>query len=218
MSRAFDSKVIEFMKKKKIATMSEIKEVVSTSSSTIVRALKRVGYVSSCNKQSSVYALIGELEFNNDGLCYKKDVMFCEEGSLRKQILKEINSSEAGFATKNIIQKYGKSARNILCQLNVKEEIQNKSLNETRYYFSNDDIIREKQTVERVKIIDVERMENEKIKQDAILFVMGELLKNTTISPKGVQNRLRKIGITISVKDVEEIFSIYELQKIKKKL
>jgi hypothetical protein len=217
MSRELDEKIIKFMKKEKIATMPEIKEIAPTSSSTIRRALKREGYVSSCNNQSSFYALKKELKFNKHGICIVRDVMFCEEGSLRKQIFKEVDCSEAGFTSKGIVEIYGKSARNILCQLNVNGKVQRKSICEIHYYFSINATRRDEQTVGRNTIIDGERAEIERLKQDTILFVMGQLSKKLTISPKGIQNRLRKIGISISVSEVKRIMNDYELNGIKKK-
>ena len=217
MSREFDEKIIKFVKKRKIATIPEIKAIAPTSSSTIRRALKREGYVSSCNNQSSFYALKNELKFNKYGICIVRNVMFCEEGSLRKQIFNAVENSEAGFTSKEIVEIYGKSARNILCQLNVKGKVQRKSIFETHYYFSINATRRDEQTVGRNIIIDGERAEIEKMKQDTILFVMGQLLKNLSISSKGIQNRLRKIGISISVREVERIMNDYELNGIKKK-
>jgi hypothetical protein len=206
------------MMKKKIATMLEIREKFPVSPSTVWRALLKEGYVTSCNKKSSFYALKSSLNFDKNGIFKKKGIFFCQEGFLRKQILKYINESDAGSPSKEIINIYGSSSRHVLCQLNVKGKVQSKSLNATRYYFSNDDVIRENQIVERVKIIEIEQQENEKIKHEVILSVMGELLKDTTISPTGIQNKLRKMGISVSIKNVVEIFNIYELRNIKKKL
>jgi len=217
MSREFDRKIIKFVKQKKIATMPEIKEIAPTSSSTICRALKREGYVSSCNNQSSFYALKKELKFNKYGICIVRDVIFCEEGSLRKQIFKAVENSEAGFTSKEIVEIYGKSARNILCQLNVNGKVQRKFIFETHYYFSTNTTRRDEQIIGRNTIIDGELAKIERLKQDTILFVMGQLLKNLTISSKGIQNRLRKIGISIPISEVERIMNDYELNGIKKK-
>ncbi len=216
-SREFDKQIIDFMKQKQVSKMPDIIANINVSPSTVKRALKKVGYVTSCNEQSSFYSLNQNLNFDDNGIAYHKKIMFCKSGSLKKEILNKTNNSIAGFSSNEIIGIYGENCRNVLCQLHVKGEVVSKYLTGVRYYFSKEENARSEQTVERIKLIDAEHAENERLKQDTILFVMGQCLKNTSISPKGIQNRLKKIGVFVSLSDVEQVMEVYELKNIIKK-
>lgn len=101
-------KLLTYLNKKKIATISQIGDFLeSQSRMTIFRKLTKLGYVSSCSHSGKYYSLKRIARYNKNGLWVFNSVVFSKYGSLKKTIEFLIDNSSKGYNAselKNIIK------------------------------------------------------------------------------------------------------------------
>jgi hypothetical protein len=87
-----------FLKRKKIATLSQLKAVLGTSGTmTVFRGLKALGYHSSYSHRGKFYALRGLPDFDQRGLWSYHGVRFSKHGNLVKTAQEFVEQAEAGL-------------------------------------------------------------------------------------------------------------------------
>lgn len=86
------------LKKRRIATLDELKKAAGTSSTmTVFRNLKELGYRSSFSHRGSFYALRETMQFDTHGLWFYRSVGFSEFGNLLCTTQQFVESSPAGL-------------------------------------------------------------------------------------------------------------------------
>lgn len=214
--RQFDKEIIKFIKKKKIATMAEISEQIPTSIFTIRRALKKEGYFTSCSHNGIYYALEKQIDFDENGLFVKRGIMFSRSGGLKATILDKVNNSKAGVNSAEITSILGLSGKNVLCQLHVHGKVQSQTFGERWYYFTTEKENRLEQITERIKLCESECVEDKKLNNEIILFVIAQCFSTNNLPAKKIYNKLKKVLSSITLDDVKRVMEIYELKCLKK--
>ena len=88
----------KFFKRKKIATMDELKRALGTQVDvTVFRKLKALGYLSSYSDRGRYYTLDRIARFDERGLWAYRGVHFSKQGTLRRTAEAFVNLSEAGY-------------------------------------------------------------------------------------------------------------------------
>ena len=136
MAKEFDTKIFNFLERKKVATKAEIMSKVGCSGTTIAEALKRgPGYLTSYTHNRRYYAFKSNLEFDKTGSCFYKGIGFREKGTIKNTILDKLYNSEAGMNSSEIENMLGKVGRDVLARLHVKNKVVSKLFANVRYYF-----------------------------------------------------------------------------------
>jgi len=86
------------LKNRKLATLDEIKEAIGTSSTmTVFRKLKHLGYRTSYSHRGSFYALAETPRFDSQGLWFYQSVGFSEYGNLLQTAKQFVERAPAGL-------------------------------------------------------------------------------------------------------------------------
>lgn len=217
MARAFDSKLIKFLDKKIIATKAEMISKLGCSGVTVADVLKRKAtYLTSYTHNRKYYALVSNLEFDKNGCCFYKGVGFREKGTIKNTILDKINNSEAGMRSSEIEAILNKVGRDVLARLHVAGKISSQLIGKVRYYFNLEQDIRVVQIAERQAIYQKECEAEDKISQETVLFVVGVCLRTARLPAKKIYQKLKKMGINISMEEVKCVMDNYELEQMAK--
>ena len=92
-----------FFDKARIATLDQIKETLGTTSTmTVFRKLKSLGYISSYSHRGKYYTLLDIPRFSNDGLWSFNSVWFSRYGNLRETVRVFIEESSAGWSAQEL--------------------------------------------------------------------------------------------------------------------
>ena len=84
--------------KRKIATLDELKEAIGTSSTmTVFRKLKDLGYRTSYSHRGRFYALLETPQFDSEGLWFYRSVAFSEYGNLLHTAQRFVERAAAGL-------------------------------------------------------------------------------------------------------------------------
>ncbi len=97
------SSIKQFLTKHKIATMADLQTVLGTDvKMTVIRKLKELSYRTSYSHRGKYYTLDEIARFNSRGLCFFEPALFSQYGTLLETTKAFINSSEAGYSTREL--------------------------------------------------------------------------------------------------------------------
>jgi len=219
MARAFDSQLIKFLDKKIIATKAEMVAKLGCSGVTVTDILRRKAtYLTSYTHNRKYYALVSNLNFDENGCCFYKEVGFREKGTIKNTILDKINNSEAGMRSSEIEEILNKVGRDVLARLHVAGRVSSQLIGTVRYYFNSEQDIRVLQIAERQNIYQKECEEEDQISHETVLFVVGVCLRTKHLPAKKIYQKLKKMGINISMDEVKRIMDNYELEQLDKQV
>lgn len=213
----------KIISKKYIANLDDLfKILVTQSRMSVFRRLKPMGYLTSFTHAGRYYTLPGIPKFDTFGLWFYQEVGFSRAGTLKSTIVDIIHSSEAGMTPAEALNllrlKVPNSLHNALHGLVKNKKIKRHRLHSLPLYTSIDsDIaqnqiaIRREKVKSRLRIPDVPSIE-------MTIVVLVEAIKagNVIVSPSTVSARLNARGMGITVEQVEQIFTQYDLQAEKK--
>ena len=88
-------KVENFLRKRRVVTMSDLCEVIGSSSRmTVFRQLRKIEYVSSYTHAGRFYTLYDIARFDSDGIWFYDDIGFSQNGSLKNTVTYLIHGSD----------------------------------------------------------------------------------------------------------------------------
>ena len=213
----------KIISRKYIADLEDLFKILDTQSRmSVFRRLKPMGYLTSYTHAGRYYTLPGIPKFDTLGLWFYQEVGFSRAGTLKSTIVDITHSSEAGMTPAEALNllrlKAPNSLHNALHGLVKSRQIKRHRLDELALYTSIDSEIGQSQIAirrERVKslsrIADVPSIE-------MTITVLVEAIRagNAIAAPSTVSGRLNARGMAITVKQVEHIFTQYDLQAEKK--
>ncbi len=136
-------KIQETLKENKIATLDQIKASIDSSSTmTVFRRLKEIGYLSSYSHRGKYYTLYDQVIFNELGLWSFKSVWFSKYGNLMVTAKQFITNSKSGYTANELEKILNVELKHTLLKLFNENKIYRKKLSGVYIYFSQE---REKQ-------------------------------------------------------------------------
>ncbi len=213
----------KIFRKKYIVNLDDLFKILDTQSRmSVFRRMKPMGYLTSFTHAGRYYTLPGIPEFDTFGLWFYQDIGFSRTGTLKSTIVDIIHSSEAGMTpteTINLLRlKVPNSLHNALHGLVKNNEIKRHRLHDLPVYTSIDSdkvlqqiAVRREKIKSRSRIPDVPSME-------MTITVLVEAIKagQVIVPPSTVSARLNARGMAVTVLQVEQILSQYDLQAGKK--
>ncbi len=146
--------IFQYFKKKKIATMPDLKKVLGTNiSMTVFRKLKELNYYSSCSNSGKYYTLKGIPKFDDKGLWFYQSVLFSLHGSLKETITFVVSNSTEGFSASELNGLLQVKPNAVLLDLTKSKSIKRKKIDGVYVYYSSDEKIKKTQELNRKKII-----------------------------------------------------------------
>jgi len=215
--------LVKLFRKKYIANLDELFHVLDTHSRmSVFRRLKPMGYLSSFTHAGCYYTLPDIAKFDAFGLWFYQDAGFSRAGTLKSTVVDIIHSSEAGMTPTELLNllrlRIANSLHNSLHGLIKNKQLKRHRLQGLSVYTNIDSDIAQNQVAERL----------EKIKSPLPILVVPSIEETISVlveairagkilaSPSTVSARLTAQGMSISVEQVEQIYSQYGLKAGKK--
>ncbi len=150
----YSKRLLNILKKKKIATMEELKIILDTHSRmTVFRRLKELNYITSYSHSGKFYSLNRVAKFNNVGLWFFKSILFSQYGTLIKTLELFINESEKGYAASELENILNVKVDDSLLILVKNKIIIRKKISGIYIYFSRNFRLRKQQELFRKDFI-----------------------------------------------------------------
>jgi hypothetical protein len=215
--------LLKMFRNKYIANLDELFDVLDTRSRmSVFRRLKLLGYLTSFTDAGSFYTLQDIPKFGTLGLWFYQDVGFSRAGTLKSTVIDVVHFSEAGKTPTELLNllrlKVANSLHNTLSGLIKDKQLKRHRLQGLALYTSIDSDIAAKQIAARDEQIKSGLPVAPVISIEVTLSVLVEALRagKILVAPSTVAARLNAQGMTISVDEVEQIFSQYGLDAEKK--
>jgi hypothetical protein len=140
----------EFLKKHKIATISELKTILGTSvTMTVIRKLKDLSYHTSYSHRGKYYTLDEIANFDIEGLWQYEPALFSKHGTLLEASKIFINNSEAGLSSLELEKLLHIEVKESVLNLYRKENVDRLKISGKYIYFSVDPKIKKRQILFR---------------------------------------------------------------------
>jgi hypothetical protein len=124
-------------KKQKIATLAELKQAIDTTSTmTVFRRLKELGYRTSYSHRGRFYTLAEAPQFDSDGLWSYRSVRFSEFGNLLDTTQQFVEQAAAGFTAVELQSLLHVEVKQSLLQLVREKELRREKIGRQFVYLA----------------------------------------------------------------------------------
>jgi len=146
-----DTDAVEaLLQKQKIATLQELKQSSGTSSTmTVFRKLKSLGYQTSYSHRGQYYTLVEIPEFDRQGLWSYRDVWFSRDGNLLDTTRRFVEKAVAGVTASELQGLLSVEVKEPLLQLYRRKHVDREQIDGAYVYFSRQSSTRRQQRLQR---------------------------------------------------------------------
>ncbi|HEX2712213.1 MAG TPA: hypothetical protein VHM88_08325 [Candidatus Acidoferrales bacterium] len=169
--------VREFLRRKKIATLPELKQVLGTTvDTTVFRKLKELSYRSSYSHRGRYYTLAEIPQFDPHGLWSFQTVCFSRWGNLVTTVESLVNDAPQGYFAQELRQILHVEVKDTLLQLVEQHRIARQQVTGLFLYCSQDAALRQRQVLTRQALSEIPgsvstQVSPEELKASLVLFV-----------------------------------------------
>lgn len=197
-----------------VAELGDLSRTLHTSTRTVFRVLKKVGYLSSFSHAGRYYTLADVPRFDERGLWFYEHVGFSRERTLRSTLVSLIERSPAGSTHEEL---------QIIVRLRVHDTLRSlvhgglvgREIVEALFVYVDADPAAARSQMDRRRQLLAARAAAPQPPLDAarVIDVLLAVIRQPHATPSQVAASLRLRGIVLSEKQVEETFARYELGK-----
>jgi len=132
-------KVENFFRKYRVVTMSDLCEIIGSSSRmTVFRRLRDIEYVSSYTHAGRYYTLYDIARFDPDGIWFYDDIGFSQNGSLKNTVTYLVHNGDAGRFHSDLERQLRVRVHNVLLDLVKSKQITRIKFKGQYLYMSTD--------------------------------------------------------------------------------
>ena len=207
-------KVENIFRKRRVVTMSDLCEVVGSSSRmTVFRRLREIEYVSSYTHAGRYYTLYDIARFDSDGIWFYDDIGFSKNGSLKNAVTYLVDNGDAGKFHSDLERQLRVRVHNVLLDLVKSKQIKRIKFEGQYLYLSTDKARSTKQIRQRDKLL-VRRIPVF-ISEPMVIEILAEVIRQSKKHPRAdqVASALAMRGLPIAENDVMTLFDHYDIEK-----
>ena len=143
--------ILEMLEKNTVMTVDEISAAYGCSRNTVYLKLKKHDYITSYNENNRYIALIKNLTYDDNGLCFIETAKFSSWGDVKITIIALVDRSQEGYSTGEINQILQIRTNKQLGELVKAGMIVRQREGRHQYYFSRMPEIQKEQIQKRVR-------------------------------------------------------------------
>ena len=144
-----EQKLVNWLRKRKAATMRHLQHQFQVSHMTVFRALKKVGYHTSYNYNAGYYTLADVPRFDDWGLWAYRDIHFSRVGTLLKTLEVLVTQAPAGLTVGELEERLQTPVANLLSRLVQQGRLQRQVLRGRHVVYLSPDAQRGRQQWEQ---------------------------------------------------------------------
>jgi hypothetical protein len=209
-------KVENLLRKRRVVTMSDLCEVIGSSSRmTVFRRLRQIEYVTSYTHAGRYYTLYDIARFDSDGIWFYDDIGFSQNGSLKNTVIYLVDGSDAGKFHFDLERQLRVRVHNVLLDLVKTKQIERIKFAGQYLYLSSDKEQSKKQIEQRDQLPMQARHIPVFISEPLVIEIMAEVIRQSKRHPRAdqVASALAIRGLPIAEKDVMTVFDQYNIEK-----
>ena len=213
-----EQKVVNWLKKRKVATMRHLRHQFKVSHMTVIRALKKYGYYTSYNHNAAYYVLRDLPTFNEWGLWAYRRVRFSQHGTLRQTIVALVENAPAGLTVEELEERLEVKVANLASRL-VHDGILQRELLPGRQavYLASDAKLRSRQYQKRQKRLPQQARGSAELPQECspseVIEILRQMIIARNVSPDQLARQLKNRGVHVTAGKVRQVIAHYALEK-----
>lgn len=211
--------VVRWLGRKKVATMSQMREHFGVCHMTVVRALKAYGYFTSYNHNAAYYVLHDVPRFDEWGLWSYRDIHFSKAGTLKNTLLALVEHSPAGCTTRELAERLQVDVGHLLSALVKNGRLTRETLAGRQVvYLATDPQQRQKQWERRQQQrTEPADLASPGLPDDADAAQVISILRQMIFTPEGTPElwtrQLKARGVRVTAGQVRRVIEYYALEK-----
>ena len=209
-------KVEKLLRKRRVVTMSDLCDVIGSSSRmTVFRRLREIEYVSSYTHAGRYYTLYDIARFDSDGIWFYDDIGFSQNGSLKNTVTYLVHNGDAGKFHSDLERQLRVRVHNVLLDLVKSKQIKRIKFEGQYLYLSTDKARSTKQIEHRDKLSMQARRIPVFISELMVIEILAEVIRQSKRHPRAdqVASALAMRGLPIAQNDVMTVFDHYDVKK-----
>jgi arginine repressor len=213
-----EQKVINWLRKTKVATMRHLRHQFQISHMTVVRALKKFGYYASYNHNAAYYVLQNVPEFDDWGLWAYRDIYFSRYRSLPETIVSVVEKAPAGLTVRELEERLQTRVANLVSGLVSKGRVRRERLvGRQVVYLAGDPAVRTPQLQQRrLQEEEAVRATSElppACSATGVIEILRAMILTQDDNPDRLSRRLQARGTRVTASQVRRVLDHYALEK-----
>jgi len=198
-------------RKKKVLTVSQLRELLRCSLSSIRNRLRAWRAYTSFNQNGRYYTLPATPRFDEHGLWWHKRIGFSKHGNLKQTLIRIVRDSPGGLEASQIGRLLRGDPRSFLSHFRSIEGM-HREIQQGRFiYFSDEPSVLLKQKARRAQATERARTE---IPSDAeAVAVLADLIKHPDSTLRECSRRLARKGLAVSPEAVGNLLDRHGIKK-----
>lgn len=209
-------KVEKLFRKRRVVTMSDLCEVIGSSSRmTIFRRLREIEYISSYTHAGRYYTLYDIARFDSDGIWFYDDIGFSQNGSLKNAVTYLVHNGDGGKFHSDLERQLRVRVHNVLLDLVRSKQIERTKFEGQYLYLSTDKARSTEQIEHRGKLSMQARRTPVFISEPMVIEILAEVIRQSEKHPRAdqVASALAMRGLPIAENDVITVLDHYDIEK-----
>jgi hypothetical protein len=214
-----EQKVINWLRKRKVATMRHLRHQFQLSHMTVVRALKKYGYYTSYNHNASYYVLHDVPQFDEWGLWGYGRIRFSRYGALTQTIVALVENSPAGLTVGELEERLETKAANLVSRLVGDGAVRRETISGRQaVYLAGDPEVRRGQHQQRRELLEQQAASRTSelpkgCSPAEVIEVLRQMILTPEDSPEQMARGLKRCGVPITAGKVRRVADYYALGK-----
>ncbi len=195
-----------------VARLDDLRQALKRQSrTTILHALRAVGYLTSYSHAGRYYTLERIPQFDPKGLWRYRQIGFSSRGALRATLIHLVETSPAGQTHTELQDLLHLRVHDTLRLLVRARELKRKPFQDTYVYLSTKPRRASQQWAQRQQLAPVPVPGD--LHPSRIIAVLVDVLHHPHDDARAVSRRLRTLGHTVTPEQVEAVWAHYDLKK-----
>lgn len=207
--------LVSSFRKRPVATLGELKKALKASRSTVFRALKQVGSLSSYSHAGKFYTLSTVPSFDANGLWFHLDIGFSKHGTLRATIVVMVKESAAGRTHGELQAILQLKVHNTLHDLVEDGLIGREEIDAAYVYVAADPKVATAQVSKRraMMVAPVAPVTDRVLDMASVVEILLVVIRRQKASAPQIRAILGTKGILVTEREVAEVLDRYGLKK-----
>jgi len=211
-------KLVNWLKNRKVASMRAMRHQFRISQPTLLRYLKRYGYLTSYNYNGGYYTLHDVPQFDEHGLWAYRKIRFSKFGTLAQTIVASVQNADQGMTTAELEQRLQTSVANLLGRLVQQRRLSNRNLcGRHVVYLAAEPAQAERQFRQRHRNLDraapADQLLPTGVAAEQVIAILRQMVLVPDSKPEPLARRLARHGIAVTTGQVRQVIEHYALEK-----
>ncbi len=213
-----EQKVVNWLKKRNVTTMRNLRHQFNLSHMTVIRALKKYGYFTSYNHNASYYVLHDRPSFNEWGLWGYRNIRFSRHGTLTQTIAVLVENAPAGLTVGELEERLDVKVANLASRL-VHDGILQRELLRGRQavYLATAAKVGSRQYEKRQEQLQQLARGRAELPTECspmdVIEVLRQMIISRDVNADQLARQLKNHGVHITASKVRRVIEYYSLEK-----